>query len=315
MTNNDIYCNIKLYYLKKVIKQVKINSEKSEGKKCKEYKTEKREINKKLKDKGVKYYGPRRHILVIFIIMAVLSIVCVIGFPFVINAIVKEVIMPIASNWMLPDNFTGFLGGFVGVVIGFLLDLTFIERIRNLNRYRALLNSLTDELRDILSAIYGRKDYVKLFCEDEKEIVNYWNKDEKFKIEYASMGIVKKYKEECNNYEIVKKYAQVDIKKDTGNEEYNKLNRWVLNDIVSSAENDALFYNLPTYFAIQDYLGKPNNEISACIHRINGLIINFNNFKYENDERENCIIRLIAEIILFFHLAKKNEILRIQMEN
>lgn len=247
---------------------------------------------KKTKDNQYRYYNANlRIILWTFALLLVFAIMCIIaaGISYVLYELIIIIGIPMAQNG---DTY-GFLSGLIGIVLGFLFDLIFINRIRQILKYKKLVKTVTRELEGILTKL-------KFPISESK---NWWNilfgyykeksDENKKKFEIAGIDLTElnvkanKIDENTNkkiNYEI-------ELFCTVGDQSY-KLYRWAFASIVTSAEYDYIILTL-------------NKKLSKCLHYINGTIQCFNK-SLENENRKLYIYELLGHISLFYYLTNYN---------
>ena len=207
---------------------------------------------------------------------------------------------------LLPD----FLGGIMGVIIGFMIDGFFIDKIKYLSKYRALSIELNAELWNILcDPNYGKENFYEF-------LFNIFNN---FSKKWITATELNHYLEENANVlnSLIEYYTD------------KKIKVYILDDIVTSIDNDVLFIKLPTYRVIIDkkfvcknaFIEKldghnvlPKITISNLLHRISKLINEFNNI-CKAKEREKNLILIYAYIIRVLLFTDKNTLLRFNKEN
>ncbi len=109
---------------------------------------------KKTKDNQYRYYNANlRIILWTFALLLVFAIMCIIasGISYVLYELINIIGIPIAQN----GDAYGFLSGLIGIVLGFLFDLIFINRIRQILKYKKLVKTLTREFNRMLKNLYN----------------------------------------------------------------------------------------------------------------------------------------------------------------
>lgn len=207
---------------------------------------------------------------------------------------------------LLPD----FLGGMAGILVGFILDFWFIDRLKIIRHYEAMLNPLDREFKDI-KAEYDRR------CERQGQVISAllsgsgtkfetafgkYNKD--YNADYIS--IIKKVNDyisadvkdvpDCLKNDksllIIKQTKPIIIPKEGMSlEQYCNLveiiNEWcycdwrisrpVLDDIVSGYENSAVVSHLPRYtffckhYSVADTLFEIDRECAEYDKLLNSM--------------------------------------------
>lgn len=177
---------------------------------------------------------------------------------------------------VLPD----FLGGLCGIIIGFLFDIWFIEKIRKISRYKFLSSSVNREFNQVLNSINnacnGKLQHLiasseKAAKENESLPKGISIVENKIHYDENLSGDIRIIKDFCKKQEI---------------------NRWDLDDIVTNVENDAIFYRLPFMIGLK-------GKMTECLHVINGCILRFNDSDDEN-EMVNELLSILINIHKFF---------------
>ncbi len=119
------------------------------------------------------YYNIGRHkaVLIIYALLClVLSVaVFVIALRLIFGLFGLIPILSIGQSGNDLSYLADFLGGFIGIIVGFLADAMFISRLQHLKRYRSLLNILNKELNGVkntLKYVWGIND---LLYKNKKE--------------------------------------------------------------------------------------------------------------------------------------------------
>lgn len=253
--------------------------------------------------------------------IVIITIICLIIIPYILLPFFH---LAACDSWftdnvsntnglsLLPD----FLGGIMGVIIGFMIDGFFIDKIKYLSKYRALSIELNAELGNILcDPEYGgaindsnREDFYEFLfkiCEN-------------FSIEWITLEKLNTFSSSLDNNSILNSL----INYYTG----KKIKIYILDDIVSSIDNDVLFIKLPTYRVLTNkkfvcknaFIKKQDTEnvlrkitISNLLHRISKLINDFNNI-CDAEERKKNLILIYAYIISVLLFSDKNILLRLK---
>ncbi|MCH5165040.1 MAG: hypothetical protein J1G01_01395 [Clostridiales bacterium] len=234
------------------------------------------------------YYNTKSHIFIIIVEMILVFLLCVAVIPYMIKGIYSL----FESGYMpwfdkIPVSSTGssandgttkmpdFLGGMIGVILGFVFDLLFIVRIRRIVRYKLLMTSLTGEFDRLWNDI------------DEKIRAEDRNEFKKQIFEFA-----------CTNndtYTVLNEkvtlhvYPLRESLSDT-------IMKWAIGDIVSSVENESLFSNLPRSLLLFDLCKK--YSVADCIHTINGAMTRFNS-AHNAEQREQQLKTILGYIERF----------------
>lgn len=120
------------------------------------------------KPKKIKRYNVVKHQIWIISLMIVFVIILAFSLPWIIGVI--ELCFRNSKYWgyeLIDDNgnltdilnlslLADFLGGLIGIIIGFLMELHFVEKLRILNHYQILLRGIGKELTKILDVFQAR---------------------------------------------------------------------------------------------------------------------------------------------------------------
>lgn len=249
----------------------------------------------------IKKYHANLCIFGLVVIMIVVFFLFLFGFPFFLkwvygkfaNGMIWNKIPPIAETGqednalsVLPD----FLGGLCGIIIGFLFDLLFIEKIRKISRYKFLSSSVNREFSVILKTIANEcSTEFKLFLDSVKDAAK-MGAHLPDGITIDNNGTIK-----CVEHaEESQKACFKQIQSICGRwfSEEQELQRWDLDDIVTNVENDALFYRLPFMIGLK-------GKMTESLHTINGCILRFNNSRDVNIMTGE-LVYLLINIYKFF---------------
>lgn len=118
-------------------------------------------MSKKEKAKSnLNYYNVLKHKVMLWICAVIITIGCIFGFSYAVGGIecllrlwgfgnIEKNPNQILNSGVLPD----FLGGMLGIIIGFFLDWGIFEKIRNLTKYQQILSCLEVEFTTILKSL------------------------------------------------------------------------------------------------------------------------------------------------------------------
>lgn len=249
---------------------------------------------KLIKEDKIKYYRATWIQITYGIDIILVFLMCILGFPLFLKLIFclfsewtwidSEIAKDVSIFNLLPD----FLGGLVGILVGFIIGEVFIDKIKYLSKYKALRALLIKEFQDILN---GPKDYISSEINVKRDIDTFDANFAKFK-----QAIVKTY------LNIEYPSAQVDaIKPDEFFDDKLKsvmldleFQLFVLDDVVNSAENDVLFYYLPTLFIPWGF----KRRTAEYLHRISAAIDRFNS-EVETDYDKKLGYLMDAYVYIF----------------
>lgn len=268
--------------------------------------------------------------MVLWLLMLIVFIGFMLGFPYVLKFVYGKFatgewwgkwwndVPPILENGKTDDSLSvisNFLGGLLGIIIGFLFDLIFIEKIRKIKKYKFLALSVNREFSEILK-------YILSFVGDQETAMRNLMKDAKIAAKFSNNAIEFPVGLTINEHD--KKFSiNEDYLKDSAAkrnednlqcelnavkefcENCEELYRWGLNDIVKNAENDALFYKLPFMWKV---FGNLEGKMTDCLHKINGCILRFNDPGYEDEKEKDLIYILIYIHKFFIYTGYKNSI-------
>ena len=193
--------------------------------------------SKDVENKLLRKYKLRAHRAYIIVWIIIIGLLAAFGIPWLIGPI-GFIFSKIpgwgdpnaASNIILDlDMLPSFLGGLVGILIGFVLEGVFFEQLRHLKKYEAYCVSLRGTFTSMLETCHRVKEENKLW----------------------------------------------------------EINKLLLEDVMTSVEKDALFYNLPRYLFFEVKFGKRKYNVKGVIHEklhdINRILNAIQNevYKYE----------------------------------
>lgn len=111
------------------------------------------------------YYNVKKHQIIIWILIGVTFLVAVFGIPWVIGFVKwvfswiplwqKDTTVEGFDLGVLPD----FLGGMVGILVGFLMEWLLFSQLKTLSKYKAFLLSLDLELNSIYDLLTSENEY------------------------------------------------------------------------------------------------------------------------------------------------------------
>ena len=212
-------------------------------------KNEKRKNNKtlnnspSLKNCELKKYNILTHRLAVIICMLLVFMLVIIGLPFLIKEIYIRIFSKIWSENEL-DLLPDFLGGIVGILTGFFLEMWFFERLTTLSKYKVLKNCLKDELIGI-----------------KKGLNNVWE----------------------------------------GNLDKRNIYTLIFDDIIESAENSTIIFNLPRF-----NLFKKKGKLFNCLVDIYGNIKKYNRLIERNEDEKKL------QVLKDYIIVKIEEFLNVQ---
>ncbi len=247
---------------------------------------------KKTNDKQYKFYHANLKIVlwtIILFFVFIITCIAASGISYLLYKLIAYIGIPTPENC----DVYSFLSGLIGIVLGFLFDLIFINRIRQILKFKKLVKTVTRELNGILTTlnfpINKGNDWWSILYSYHKE--KFEENNEKFK--KAGIDSIKLNVKTDKNDENI--YKEINGKIEsfcTVDDQFYKLNIWAFASIVTSAEYD---YIILTF----------NKKLSKCLHYINGTIQCFNK-SFENENRKLYIYELIGHISLFYYLTNYN---------
>ena len=204
-----------------------------------------------------KYYNWISIAIVTSIEILIIFSICIFVVPYLVELLVD--FLKNAYELENDDNIAGYLGGFSGVILGFIFDLILIKKIRNLFRYHALISSITNELNIFI-------DTFKYF---EEKHANY------------KCGL---------NTLCVEAYKQANKKLTTHDFNFEKshefLGAWseahcfirlpIIEGTILTSDSINLLSKLPQYFLIGDLFCKGSGQLSDYLYNLFGAVKRYN---------------------------------------
>lgn len=210
--------------------------------------------------------------------------------------------------WGAESNyFSDFLGGALGLTVGFILDKSCIEKINQVFKYKALMKIVKNELFNIKKIVFYKVEKEKKI-ELSTEICKKDKKDEKGE-NYNDM-IVKGNAESENCMFSFEELVNEDNIKFEGNKEFilqyenisYPIYELIFDDIVKNAETVSILANLP-------FAGEYNDKLINNLGMIHKYVVEYNEIASETSEAgktDKCIkkwlclqyyINLVIEVL------------------
>ena len=204
----------------------------------------------------------------------ILGIVLVQGLGWLVDLILEKI------NADTPNYVSDFLGGAVGLTVGFILDKICIEKINNVFHYKALMRVLLNELEHI-NIVAAMNIIVLLEC---AEIV-FKNETQK----EFEQAIIK-----LQGYLVSKQEVKILQQNTKLRQEHTEIKEYIIDDVAMTAETVSVIANIP--FAKQRTLSLINNI--SIIHK---------EIESHNDLSRECKQKEEQTSLLLEHLKKIKE--------
>lgn len=194
----------------------------------------------------MKKYHPECAIMGLIAIGLFVFIICVIGGIWLAHGLGA-----VFSKWgACPNYFSDFLGGALGLTIGFILDKICIEKIDQIFRYKKLMKIVRNELDNIQKIVYHNDDCElitkNIICKSE-------NGSEK-----SGIGVYVKGKEICSiSYDNLSYKGLSKIKDELSRIDSDSdilMREFIFGDIVKNAESMSVLANIPFAGKYTEYL-------------------------------------------------------------
>lgn len=219
-----------------------------------------------------KFYNSKIKIILWCICIVIAFITCIIAFPGFIILWNTVVLPKIYINQSFNND--NFLSGLLGVLLGFIFDLLFINRLRKILKYNSLVLALTQELNSIIRAIFSVKS--------NEDFIVLWNKF--FIIDNDKLIVLNtEYLEQLKTFSIE---GKADGRK--------KIVLYpILKSIIISADYDLVFLKL-------------NNKLHRNLHNIATVADMFNDeFNLHPEQREDNLKSLVESVGVFYAMTNK----------
>ena len=203
-----------------------------------------------------------------------------------------------------PNYFSDFLGGALGLTVGFVLDKLCIEQINQITKYSKLIKIVKNELENIKKVVYwketkdpqGNVEKEKLYVKNQDGSVKIMAKQvELVVIPYGDMG------DPTEGPSKVK--AEMEKLSDYGEMEH--ILEFVLDDLVKNAETMSMLATLPLSRGYSEELISELSNIQNCIEYFEYYLGKFESGEGEENELEAKIRWLYMQ----YHINKVLEVL------
>ncbi len=209
----------------------------------------------------------------------ILGIVLVQGLGWLVDLILKKIN---ADALGMANYVYDFLGGAVGLTVGFILDKICIEKINNIFHYKALMRVLLNELEHI--NIVAAMNIIVLLGYVEIVLKNETSTSDKFK---QAINELQEYLVSQQEVEILQKNTKL-------KQEHTEIKEYIIDDVAMTAETVSVIANIP--FAKQRTLSLINNI--SIIHK---------EIESHNDLSRECKQKEEQTSLLLEHLKKIKE--------
>ncbi|MCM1295436.1 MAG: hypothetical protein NC311_07820 [Muribaculaceae bacterium] len=206
------------------------------------------------------------------------------------------------KNWgACPDYFSDFLGGALGLTVGFVLDKFCIEKINHVFEYKKLMEIVKNELTNIKNVVYTKTESTEIYLLRTKNIIN---ADGKLQIE------IEEYKEgdgEKQHNKVIENVLYDNLTQSIPDVPtimqnyllftlYNEcpISEFIFDNVVKTAETVSVFSNLP-------FAKKYSKNLITCLSLIQKYIERCNTYK--GDEQK------IAWLLLQYYINQVMEVL------
>ena len=212
----------------------------------------------------------------------ILGIVLVQGLGWLVDLILEKINADTPDTLGMDNYVTDFLGGAVGLTVGFILDKICIEKINNIFHYKALMRVLLNELEHI--NIVAAMNIIVLLGYVEIVLKNETSTSDKFK---QAINKLQEYLVSQQEVEILQKNTKL-------KQEHTEIKEYIIDDVAMTAETVSVIANIP--FAKQRTLSLINNI--SIIHK---------EIESHNDLSRECKQKEEQTSLLLEHLKKIKE--------